>query len=71
MLRSRSLPMRLILPGLRTEAPELCSWGERPVKAASALGVNSAMFGSSASSIVAEVSPKPVMLRSKARLRAA
>ena len=50
-------------PSRRTEAPELCLLGNRPTKAASALGVSSAMLGSSASKMVAETSPRLLMLR--------
>jgi hypothetical protein len=69
VLRRRSLPIRLSLPGLCTEEPELCSWGESPTKAASALGVKAAMLGSSASRMTAVTSPRPVMPRHRARLR--
>ncbi|HEX2526522.1 MAG TPA: hypothetical protein VHL31_09525 [Geminicoccus sp.] len=78
LLRRHSLPTRLILPGLRTNEPELCSLGKRPAKAAKAPGrpaghrsfgqriirlladdgVKSAILGSSASRIVAEISQK-------------
>ncbi len=67
VLRRRCVPIRLILPGLRTDVPELCSPGDGPTKAASALGVKSAMFGSSANKMVAETSPRPVMPRTRAR----
>ena len=56
-------------PGLRIVLPELCSCGERPANAASPLGVNSPMFGSSANSTGAVTAPMPGMLNSRSWLR--